>query len=112
MPKLFCQVIFQNKNLKTENILRFKKGIHKITKNLYVKEKMVLVFDAVAKIFLAAGISIHKRGKVFANGTKINPVIFEPLNKNEPWGTIFIQGKGGNGSTFRHSKFHLDQMLL
>ena len=51
------------------------------------------------KIMLAPKVSILFKNKVFANGSKDNPIIIKKINnEQDPWGTFAIFGKNSKGS--------------
>ena len=56
------------------------------------------------KIFLDKGVSIISYGSIVAKGTKDKKIMFSPLNKYHPWGTIALVGKNSN-SVFEFSVF-------
>ena len=48
---------------------------------------------------LAPKVSILFKNKVFANGSKDNPIIIKKINnEQDPWGTFAIFGKNSKGS--------------
>jgi hypothetical protein len=54
------------------------------------------------RIRLAAGASLLFRNRVAADGTKDQPIRFEPAAEGQdPWGTVLISGASADGSTFR-----------
>jgi hypothetical protein len=81
--------------------VKFKKTI--LQGNLTFKEDKIFSNPVEilqgTRIMLAPEVSILFKNKVFANGTKENPIVIKKIdNKQDPWGTFAVFGKKSNFS--------------
>ncbi len=89
------------------------KGIKKIDLSGNIRINKTLIFDKNTIVNISPGtifsmdanMSIFFYGKVFANGSKNNPIKFLASNELEPWGAITVQGKHTGGSKFTYCEF-------
>jgi hypothetical protein len=76
------------------------RGIVDVTTTTEVAEAVVIAPGT--SIRLAAGASLLFRNRVAADGTKEQPIRFQPAAEGQdPWGTVLISGAAADGSTFR-----------
>ncbi len=73
-----------------------------IKKDTIFEKYQTVTIKAGTRFKLDKGISLVFYGKVFADGTEENPIIFESFEKGIPWGSIVIQGKHANGSILKN----------
>ena len=103
-----------NKNLKDYTIGKISYPIFKtkvlsgkiiVNKDLTYDKYTTVKIKKGTTFLLKKGVSIFFYGKVLALGTKQEPIKFYPLNPNNPWGSIVLQGKNTKGSIFKYVEF-------
>jgi hypothetical protein len=72
-------------------------GFNLIEDNIVIEQGTKLIFDE--------GASLKVLGKVIAIGSKLHPIVFQPLNDTKPWGAFALKGEAANGSMFKHTIF-------
>jgi parallel beta-helix repeat protein len=73
-----------------------------LQEDLILNKEDTLIILPNTTIYLAPDVSIISYGKVLAEGTSKLPISFLPLNNEQPWGAIALQGDGANGSLFSY----------
>jgi len=64
-----------------------------------------LVIRPGTRVLLDEGASLLVHGKLQAEGTAAQPIVFEPATENAPWGCLALLGPGASGSVLRHVRF-------
>jgi len=65
----------------------------------------VAIIKPGTKFLINENVSIIFKNKVLANGTENNPITFQQSIENKPWGTIALQGKQTQNSSFKNVSF-------
>ncbi len=73
-----------------------------LTEDILLNKGDTLIIKPDTIIKLAPDVSIISYGKIIASGTSTMPISFLPLNNEQPWGAIALQGDGANGSLFSY----------
>ena len=71
-----------------------------VNEDLIFEENIELTILPGTTFRLAEGVSIFCYGKVLAEGTFEQPIIFEAADPEKPWGAFVLQGNGSDNSTF------------
>lgn len=75
-------------------------GIVSVPQTMIFPENVHLTIMPGTTFRLAEGASIFCYGKVTAQGTADNPIRFEGVDKEHPWGAFVLQGDGADNSVF------------
>lgn len=115
-------VLIRNKNKKTQQIsisknslypnilmqksgrLYFKSNLVSLKNNLILPKGTTLHILPGTKVLLDKGISIISYGSIIAKGTIDKKIMFSPLSKLHPWGSIALVGQNSK-SVFEFSVF-------
>ncbi|MCA9216042.1 MAG: right-handed parallel beta-helix repeat-containing protein, partial [Planctomycetales bacterium] len=89
---------------------------HHVTGDLTITPGTTLTIEAGARVVLATQTNVRVEGKLIVNGSDSEPVLFNALVPNQPWGgirivdgeaninyTFFTQGGGDTSQEFGHS---------
>lgn len=90
---------------KTEATQRVLRGIVDITEDWIVAEHETIVVEAGTEVRIAPDASLFVFGRIEAEGAPGLPIIFGPMEKDRPWGTLALVGEGAAGSRFSHCRF-------
>lgn len=81
-------------------------GVIEVTNTQEVPANVIIAPGT--RFVMHPGASVRFWGRVIAKGTKQNPILFEPKDRNQkPWGAVVLQGKATTGSRFEHCHFDL-----
>lgn len=80
-------------------------GYYFIEKDIIVPKNAVLTIEAGAVLSFAPGVSLISYSPIKAQGIEWNPVIFQSMYWDEPWGTVGIVDTGNATSTFSFARF-------
>jgi len=83
----------------------FRRGVNLVSKNMVIEEGSSLTFEPGAVLLFEDGVSIISYGKVVAEGTEREPIIFSSKSKNGKWGALVLQGAGSAKSVFKFCTF-------
>nr|WP_105620094.1 right-handed parallel beta-helix repeat-containing protein [Vallitalea okinawensis] len=76
---------------KAENIV-FEKGEYVLEEDLIINKNSSLTINSGVNLKLEEGVSIFVNGELNINGTVEEPVIFEAVTEDKPWGVLALQG--------------------